>query len=309
MVGADVTLNHPPANDKGRGFTRNMDGNVKDATVGYVSEAKFEDLGDGKWNVRYVAYVVRNELFNSLESGLWSREEYGVSIGGSGVPVSATEDGIIFGDDFTFDHLAIVHRPAYPRANIESVERVEKSKASQTFISHSIPHANQQTQEVIEMTAEEIVETSADEMESLKAELVMANARVAEFEAAEHERVESERVALVEKATEIGMSGHEDLKTETLETLIASWEASHPEPAPVEMASVEDTPAVESPVVASESAPTRVVANYLNGKMVETEEDLYERAYNAWARAWNGTLDASESNVKASMYSEIKEMI
>ena len=77
----------------------------------------------------------------------------------------------------------------------------------------------------------------------------------------------------------------------------------------MEMASVEDTPAVESPVVASESAPTRVVANYLNGKMVETEEDLYERAYNAWARAWNGTLDASESNVKASMYSEIKEMI
>ena len=309
MVGADVTLNHPPANDKGRGFTRNMDGDVKDATVGYVSEAKFEDLGDGKWNVRYVAYVVRNELFNSLESGLWSREEYGVSIGGSGVPVSATEDGITFGDDFTFDHLAIVHRPAYPRANIESVERVEKSKASQTFISHSIPHANQQTQEVIEMTAEEIVETSADEMESLKAELVMANARVAEFEAAEHERVEAERVALVEKATEIGMSGHEDLKTETLETLIASWEASHPEPAPVEMASVEDTPAVESPVVASESAPTSVVANYLNGELVETEESLYERAYNAWARAWNGTLDASESNVRASMYSEIKEMI
>ena len=58
-----------------------------------------------------------------LEAGMWSREDYGVVIGGSGVPVSATDDGIVFGEDFTFDHLAIVHRPAYPRATIDDVQK------------------------------------------------------------------------------------------------------------------------------------------------------------------------------------------
>ena len=162
------------------------------------------------------------------------------------------------------------------------------------------------------MTAEETVieDTSAAEIESLKADLVMANARVAEFEAAENARIEAERVALVEKATEIGMSGHDDLTSDTLETLIASWEASHPEPEPVVMESVEDTPIDDTPVVASETAaPVKVVANYLNGELVETDEDLYERAYNAWARAWNGTLDASESKIRAKMYADVKEMI
>tara|TARA_R100000152_G_scaffold20642_2_gene15036 strand:+ start:1418 stop:2653 length:1236 start_codon:yes stop_codon:yes gene_type:complete len=311
MVGADVTLNHPPANEHGEGFTRNMDGGVEDAVVGFIAEAWVEEVEGEKWNVRYIAHIVRSELFASLESGLWSREDYGVSIGGSGVPVSATDDGITFGEDFSFDHLAIVHRPAYPRANIENVERIKRAGASKTFISHSKPHANQQPKEELKMTAEEIVEnTSADEIEALKADLVMANARVAEFEAAENARIEAERTSLVEKATEIGMSGHEDLKTETLETLIASWEASHPEPEPVVMESVEDTPVDDTPVVASETAaPVKVVANYLNGVMVETDEDLYERAYNAWARAWNGTLDASESKIRAKMYADVKELI
>ena len=312
MVGADVSLNHPPANEHGEGFTRNMNGDVEDAVVGFIAEAWVEELEDGKWNVRYIAHIVRHELFASLESGLWSREDYGVSIGGSGVPVSATDDGITFDEDFTFDHLAIVHRPAYPRANIENVERIKRAGASKTFISHSKPHANQQPKEELKMTAEETVieDTSAAEIESLKADLVMANARVAEFEAAENARIEAERVALVEKATEIGMSGHDDLKSETLETLIASWEASHPEPEPVVMESVEDTPIDDTPVVASETAaPVKVVANYLNGELVETDEDLYERAYNAWARAWNGTLDASESKIRAKMYADVKEMI
>ena len=81
-------------------------------------------------------------------------------------------------------------------------------------------------------------------------------------------------MTLVMKASEMGMSGHDDLKTETLKTLIASWEASHPVETPVEMKPVEEV-ASEAPVIASESKSTSVVANYLNGRMVETDEDLY----------------------------------
>jgi hypothetical protein len=147
-----------------------------------------------------------------------------------------------------------------------------------------------------------------NEIEALKADLVLASSRVAEFEAAEAARIESDRMTLVERASEMGMSGHDDLKAETLETLIASWEASHPEPTPVVMESVESEPSAEIPVEASE-APRSVVANYLNGKMVETDESIYARAWNAWAKAWNGTLAVDEkARMAAPRYEDMKEM-
>ena len=105
------------------------------------------------------------------------------------------------------------------------------------------------------------------------------------------------------------MSGHEDLQTETLENLIASWEASHPEPEVVEMKPIDESPVeIETPAVASEESRP-VVANFLNGTLVESDEDLYARCYNAWARAWNGTLAGDEGAMKAKSYEQIKEMI
>ena len=160
------------------------------------------------------------------------------------------------------------------------------------------------------MTEEEImIEDKTEEMEALQAELVLANSRIAEYEAAEAARVEAERMVLVEKATDLGMSGHEDLSTPTLETLIASWEASHPEPTPVEMTPVES---VEKPVEASipgeEEAP--MVSNYLNGRLVSNDERIYSKAWNAWASAWNKTLAADERNrMTAPSYESMKEMI
>ena len=160
------------------------------------------------------------------------------------------------------------------------------------------------------MTEEEImIEDKTEEMEALQAELVLANSRIAEYEAAEAARVEAERMVLVEKATDLGMSGHEDLSTPTLETLIASWEASHPEPTPVEMTPVES---VEKPVEASipgeEEAP--MVSNYLNGRLVSNDERIYSKAWNAWASAWNKTLAADERNrMTAPSYEDMKEMI
>tara|TARA_Y100000361_G_C11022460_1_gene270328 strand:- start:169 stop:654 length:486 start_codon:yes stop_codon:yes gene_type:complete len=161
------------------------------------------------------------------------------------------------------------------------------------------------------MTDENIqTENFEAEIESLKAELVLASSRVAEFEAAENARVEEERIALVETASEMGMSGHDDLQADTIRSLIASWESAHPEPSPVVMEPVESEPMAETDAVASETpAPKSVVANYLNGKMVESDEGVYEMAYNAWARAWNGTLDRTENEMRAKSYSEIKEMI
>ena len=307
MKGSDVTLNHPKPNAHGAGFQRNMDGGVDEANVGYITEANVVELESGKWEVHYKAHVVRSELFSPLEAGMWSREDYGVSIGGSGVPISATDDGIVFGEEFTFDHLAIVHRPAYPRATIDDVKRVEVKEIEATIISHSVSDKEQEPRGITMTEAEATVDYEA-EIEALKADLVMANSRVTEFEAAEEARIEEARMSLVMKASEMGMSGHDDLKAETLETLIASWEASHPVETPVEMKPVEEV-ASEAPVIASESKSTSVVANYLNGTLVETDEELYGRAWNAWAKAWNGTLAGDEkSEMRAPLYKEIKEM-
>ena len=311
MEGADLTLDHPDPIEGESGFGRNTDGGVEKANVGDITSASYLPLINGGYEVRYIAHVTRPELFESLESGLYLKEDYGVSIGGSGIPVSATEDGITFGEDFTFDHLAIVYRPAYQRANIESVKRIEKEEVIEaTFISHSEP--DEVCKDLVNNMSEENVNPEIDyeaQIEALKADLVLASSRVSEFEAMEEARAEEARSALVERATEIGMSGHEDLQSETLENLIASWEASHPEPTAVEMKPIDESPdEMETPVVASEEVKP-VVANYLNGTLVESDEGLYARCYNAWAKAWNGTLAGDEGAMKAKTYEEIKEMI
>tara|TARA_R100001463_G_scaffold37791_2_gene81268 strand:- start:44 stop:1858 length:1815 start_codon:yes stop_codon:yes gene_type:complete len=305
MKGADLTLNHPAASEHGSGFTRNMDGGVEEAVVGYIKGASFHKTVAGGYEVRYVAHVVRTELFDALESGLWSRDNYGVSIGGSGVPVEASEDGMLFGEDFKFDHLAIVHKPAYQRATIDSIRKIEATATEATFIGHSQSDSNHN--KVIKMTEEENTVDYAAEIEALKASLVLANSRVGEFEAKEEARVEASRQTLVDEASELGMSGHEDLSSDTLTSLIASWNEAHPTPTEVEMSPVES---VEKPIeeaIASES--TKKVANYLNGRLVENDEALYAKAWNAWAGAWNKTLAVGEgTTMVAPTYDTIKEM-
>ena len=73
-------------------------------------------------------------MFEALESGLWMRPGYGVSIGGYGIPVQADDKGLLFDDDFTFDHLAIVHKPAYKRANIEEMKKVRLSRQAKKLL-------------------------------------------------------------------------------------------------------------------------------------------------------------------------------
>mgnify|MGYP003135648153 CR=1 FL=1 len=311
MKDSDVTLYHPAANEGGAGFTRSTD-SIEESTVGRIVGASFFTTATG-YEVRYIAHVTEARLFPSLEEGLWKEDGYGVSIGGSGVPVEASDEGLTFGEDFTFDHLALVVNPAYDRANVESIEKIEleeelpiASDTSQTFIGHSIADVKQP--KVIAMTEEENTEINYEaEMEAVQAALVLANSRIAEYEAVEAQRIEDVRTTLVSKATELGMSGHEDLSTPTLETLIASWEASHPEPTPVEMTPVEsEVKPVAEAAIASEDVPQ--VANYLNGRIVSNDEKMYAKAWNAWASAWNQTLATDESRMKAHRYDTIKEM-
>ena len=310
MKGADITLYHPTP--EGGRFTRNMDGGVEEAVVGIITEATFNVTEDG-WEVRYVGEIHREELFASLESGLYLRPDYGVSIGGTGVPVKVVshDDGrreMFFGASFEFDHLAIVHKPAYEKANIEEVVKVEIAESEEMFNNQSIT-TTVQSETVIEMTDEITNDTLEAELEAVKADMVLREARIAEFEAKESGRIETDRQKLVEKATDLGLSGHEDFGIETLEKVIASWEASRPEPTP-EPEVVEMLPATPAaPVQASveEPEPVSVVANYLNGNLVETDESLYERAWNAWAKAYNGLMDKDQ--IKAPLWAEAKEMI
>ncbi len=212
---------------------------------------------------------------------------------------------MLFGEDFKFDHLAIVHKPAYERATIDSIRKIQASEVEATFIGHS--QSDTDHKQVNKMSQEENTIDYEAEIEALKASLVLANSRVGEFEAKEEARVEAARQTLVDEATELGMSGHEDLSSDTLTSLIASWNEAHPQPTEVEMSPVES---VEKPVeeaIASESVSK--VANYLNGKIVENDEDLYARAWNAWAGAWNKTLAVGEGDrMKAPTYDTIKEM-
>ena len=305
MIGADVTLNHP--HTKGGRFTRNMDGGVDEAVVGYVTDAFMNYHNDGTWDVRYVAEVTRKELFSSLESGLWLRQGYGVSIGGTGVPDSIIEadDGSVtlsFEKDFTFDHLAIVHKPAYDRANIESVEKIEAVKYQPDSPSNT-NGANNMTDEMI---SEEVADNSA-EIEALKADLILKNAEIEAFKAAEAAKAEESRMALVNEATELGMSGHDELSTDTLTNLIASWREANPPQVEEEVvlepvsASVNETPSAPK-------AEVPMVASYFNKQHREIPEDMYARAYNLWASAWNQTLTPSEKTFRAKTYEQIKEM-
>jgi len=282
MIGADLTLNHPPTKEKGIGFTRNMDGGVNDAVVGIVREATIVDIADDKYEVHYVAEVSRTELFPALESGLWTRGDYGVSIGGYGIPIATAEDGAMtFEADFTFDHLAIVHKPAYDRANIGDVERVE---AKDEFI-YQMESTENHTK-VNPMTDE--LENMAAELEAAQAALILANAVIEENEAQQAALAEESRLSLVQKASDLGLKGHEDLSTDTITSLIASWESSRPVEKEVVLA--EATPASDesvSEVVEASSAPKEVIANYLNGEMVETDKELYARVWNSLASSLN----------------------
>ena len=452
MFGADLTLNHPKP--KAVGFERNTDGGVNEANVGIVASATMHDKGKEGYEVRYVAHVHRTELFEALESGMWLKADYGVSIGGFGIPISANEKGMVFDMDFTFDHLAIVHKPAYPRATIDSAKKIEKSmeeqlekveaghggqhgrpgpndprktpakpserrrgskrnppgsakkpnksivvspatrktiqnkmqehnkkgkgsrasmgalltvfrrgagafstshapnmsrngwgiarvnaflyllrtgrpsnpnykqdndllprghprakrkaSAEETLISQTASRTEYRKENEI-MSEEHIVDENAQasEMEALQAELVLARAELENMRAMEAAKHEEARLSLVEAATELGMKGHEDLSSETLESIIASWKETHPEP-------VVDMKPAEPAVASEESTPApvseAVVANYLNGKMVETPESLYSQAWNAWASAWNKTLSGVENNderIRAPKYNEL----
>ena len=285
MVGADITLNHPKA-EHGR-FKRNMAG-LDEGVIGRVSSASIHDKEDGKWEVRFVGTVERSELFEVLESGLWLREGYGVSIGGTGVPDKVVEaaDGrskMVFATDFTFDHLAIVHKPAYPRAKIDEAVKVNEAIAEEMFIGE--PTQSQLNGTGLNMTDENIETAVASEdlaakMAELEKALVLANSRVAEFEASEKAREEELRMSLVHEASEAGLKGHEDLAADTIKELLAAWKESKPaarEMKPVEPAS--------TPAVASES--TAVVANYLNGKLIKTPEEVYKASFNSLVAAYN----------------------
>lgn len=158
------------------------------------------------------------------------------------------------------------------------------------------------------MSEEHIVEENAQasEMEALQAELVLARAELEEMRAMEAAKAETSRLSLVEAATELGMKGHEDLSSETLESIIASWKESHPEEPVVDMKPAE--PAVASEETSPAPVSEKVVANYLNGKMVETPESLYSQAWNAWASAWNKTLSGGETKderIRAPRFNEL----
>jgi len=320
MVGADLTLNHPKS-ENGR-FTRNMDGGVDEAVVGFITEATTVDKIGGDWEVRFKAEVHRSELFEALESGLWLREGYGVSIGGMGIPdeMIESEDGTYimrFETDFELDHLAIVHRPAYSGARIESIQRVNLAESSESFNSqpHSVPNIAKECnvmsdEEIIVASEEEVIETPvleeiaeateevttpdyAAEIEALKASLAERDEQLNAIKVAEEAHAENARLSLVEKATEMGIAGVADLSAETISTIMASFEAVKP---------IEVTPVKEMTPVASNVEATvktsveseEVVANYLNRKLVKTPVSLYAKAWNAWAGAWNQTLSASE---------------
>jgi len=307
MIGADVTLNHPKS-EMGR-FTRNMEGGVDEAVVGTVTETMYIAKPDG-YVVRYVAEVHRAELFEALESGLWMKPEYGVSIGGTGIPseiIESDEEGgrptMWFADDFQFDHLAIVHKPAYQEANIESAVKV---KANETFKYQ--PDGSTDYSKVNKMTEEQIIETesivASEEMEALKAELALKEAKIAEFEASEVARAEEARVALVSKATELGLKGHDEFSSEILTSMIASWESS--QPAPVIEPVVEMTPAepASTPAVASEPVSEPMVAGYFNRKETQIPKSLYARCYNSWVNAYNGVMTGADES-RAKLYEEL----
>ena len=97
----------------------------------------------------------------------------------------------------------------------------------------------------------------------------------------------------------MGLKNHESFSTETLKTVISSWESSRPAVAEVEMSPA--APATSEPVEATESNEP-VVANYLNGVVVESSESLYARAYNSWANAYNSVYSGEHT---AKLYEDL----
>jgi len=315
MKGVDVTLEHPkPA---AVGFTRNLDGGLREANIGEITDASYEEV-EGGWNVRYSAEIYRKEMFESLQSGMWTmKKDYGVSIGGYGVPdrVDAEKKYALFDTDFTLDHLAMVYKPAYERANIEEVESMKKEDSEAGW---KEKEAGNMRKEDMEATASLIYPKSLgtdnesgesamtdesidiqSQLDALKAELVLANSTVEQYKANEAAAEEEMRLEIVKKASEMGLKGHEDLPAEVVESLIASWESANP---PAEEVVMEEaTPAVasESPSPVSQT----VVANYLNGNLVKSEESIYARCWNAWASAWNNGRVGEDS---APMYEELQ---
>ncbi len=313
LKGIDLTLNHPKATSGG--FGRNMDGGVDEAVVGVVTQAEFvltEEDGDG-WVVEYEAEVHRSELFEALESGLWLRPEYGVSIGGYGIPTEYDEETgyAFFASEFTLDHLAIVHHPAYPDASIDEATRVEVdelAKPTAEIATLKYGAARVKANEDIKMTEDTVIsEPNNDELEALQAELILSKATIEQFEAREAEKAEAARAELVSKATALGLKGHEDLSADVITNLIASWESSNPEPEVVEMKPVEA--ATEEMVEASapaESADEGVfVANYFNGTKLSTAENIYARAFNSWVSAYNRGLGAADD--RATRYEDLSQ--
>ena len=150
----------------------------------------------------------------------------------------------------------------------------------------------------------ETIETQVNEIEALKADLVLQEARIPEFMAAEEARAEEARLDLVSKATELGIKGHDEFSSETLTSMIASWESS--QPAPVIEPVVEMTPAepASTPAVASEETSEPVVASYFNGKKVEVSQSLYARCYNSWVNAYNGVMTGVDET-RAKLYEQL----
>ena len=157
------------------------------------------------------------------------------------------------------------------------------------------------------MSEDTPIQASEDTL-ALKEALVLAEARINAFEAAEKEAQEEARLSLVSKASEMGLSGVDDFSSEMLTRVIASWESSRPAPKELTPA----TPAAPEKVIEATEAPrAEVVANYLNGELVESDKVTYGKAWNAWASAWNGNLSTidKEDNLRAPMFDDIKEMI
>ena len=108
---------------------------------------------------------------------------------------------MLFDADFTFDHLAIVHKPAYPNATIDSAEKVAKAKYSTE--PEKFDKVSAMTDEQIPTEENESPVVANEEMEALRAELILAQATIDEFKAVEASKIEEARKELVAEAAEL----------------------------------------------------------------------------------------------------------
>ena len=70
-----------------------MTGGIDEAVVGIVTEANYEEDEDDRIQSSHsqVKCIVKN-YFQLLSLDLWLRAGYGVSIGGTGIPIATEED-------------------------------------------------------------------------------------------------------------------------------------------------------------------------------------------------------------------------